>query len=410
VRQLVCMLGRTVARTRSLTKIVLLATVVIVVVVIGRDASVVTGSAQAAPPTATLSVPASSGPKAPHISPSARGVITALAGDRWTISTTEGTTITVALSGQTMFGTPKTPTVRAQFSLGTPIAVTGPLSGNTVRAERIIIPITGSTPAPSVTAPAPTPPPAAPAAVTGCPVSAELSQALAYATSRGEQTAIAVYDTATGTYTTAGNADAEFSSASVVKVFIATDLLLTDQMTGDTASTAYQMITASDDDDSDNLYGLVGGDSVITTIANHYGITNLGSPPADTGQWGETKITADGLVHLYAKLKADPQVWPWLSHAMSNTTQVGTDGTNQYFGIPAAAQDWAVKQGWMTGLGPGSTYDSTGYVDSDRYAIAILTYGSVSQYGRYMSNTITQMAKDIMPGGLLGGASRPCPA
>jgi hypothetical protein len=176
-------------------------------------------------------------------------------------------------------------------------------------------------------------------------------------------------------------------------------------------STASQMIISSDDDAADALYGLVGGDGVITTIAAHYGITNLGSPPADAGQWGETKVTADGLVHLYAALKADPTVWPWLSQTMKSTTQVGADGTDQYFGLPSASQDWSVKQGWMTGLGPGSTYLSTGFVQDNRYAVAILTYGSTSQYGAQMSDTITQMAKDVMPAGQIGapsGASAAC--
>jgi hypothetical protein len=229
-----------------------------------------------------------------------------------------------------------------------------------VRGEGTAVTASAAQPAPiaetAAIAPVGTTPAAATAspAVKQCVLNTALNQALAYAAGRGEQAAIAVYDTETGTYTAAGNTDELYSSASVVKVFIATDLLLTGQMTGDTASVAYKMVTASDDDAADSLYGLVGGDSVITTIANHYGITNLGSPPADTGQWGETTITADGLVHLYAKLKADPEVWPWLSVAMSNTTQVGTDGTDQYFGIPSATQDWAVKQGWMTGLGPGS--------------------------------------------------------
>jgi len=64
----------------------------------------------------------------------------------------------------------------------------------------------------------------------------------------------------------------------------------------------------------------------------------------------------------------------------------------------------------MTGLGPGSTYDSTGYVDGNRYAVVILTYGSVAQYGQYMSNTITQMAKDTMPSGVIGAPTADCPA
>ncbi len=32
---------------------------------------------------------------------------------------------------------------------------------------------------------------------------------------------------------------------------------------------------------------------------------------------------------------------------MANTTRDGTDGTDQFFGIPSASQDWAVKRGWI---------------------------------------------------------------
>ena len=43
--------------------------------------------------------------------------------------------------------------------------------------------------------------------------------------------------------------------------------------------------------------------------------------------------------------KADPTVWPWLSKAMANTTHDGTDGTDQFFGIPSASQDWGGQAG-----------------------------------------------------------------
>jgi len=383
----------------------------LVVFVGGREVAVLThanAQASAAPPTEAPAAPAG---VLTHTSPSTRGAITAIDGDHWTVVTTNRSTVTVVLDGRTLFGTVTKPGARKDFAVGTRVAVAGTRSGDTVHADRITMAAgtTGSTtPATPTPSPTPTAAPSAPVVATSCPVGPELSQALAYASSRDERASLAVYDTATGTYTAAGDADAQYSSASVVKVFIATDLLLTDQMNGDTASTANQMITASDDDATDNLYGLVGGDSVITTVAEHYGITNLGSPPADTGQWGETKITADGLVHLYAKLKADPTVWPWLSKAMANTTRDGTDGTDQFFGIPSASQDWAVKQGWMTGLGPGSAYNTTGYVDDTRYAVVILSYGSVSQYGQCMASTITQMAQDVLPGGVPGGTATPC--
>jgi hypothetical protein len=89
---------------------------------------------------------------------------------------------------------------------------------------------------------------------------------------------------------------------------------------------------------------------------------------------------------------------------MAAATRTAADGTDQYFGIPSASDDWAVKQGWMTGLGPGSTYNSTGYVDGGRYVVVLLTYGSAAQYGSAMAGTITQMARIVLPGGVPGGS------
>lgn len=412
MRRLLVMLKlpSTYARFMAVAALTTAAAAVAVAVVFTHANSSATATASA-PSVSGSATPALSPGKSQHASPNARGQLTALDGDRWTLSATGGATNTVVVTAQTMFGTPKAALDRARFNVGTQVAVTGPRSGDTVTAERIIIVPTyaGAPTAPvrTTTAPVPAPPPPA---VISCAINTEVSQALAYATSRGERASVAVDDTTTGAYTAAGDADGQYSSASVVKVLMATDLLFTGQMSGATAATAYQMIVTSDDDAADALYGLVGGDSVITTVAAHYSIPNLGSPPAATGQWGETQITADGLVHLYAKLKADPQVWPWLSNAMSNTAQRGSDGTDQFFGIPTAATDWAVKQGWMTGLGPGSTYNSTGYVEGNRYAVVILTYGSDAQYGQYMSDTITQMAKDTMPSGVIGAPTAGCPS
>ena len=420
VRRLLVMLKHpsTYARVVAVVALVTAGSAVAVVLTHGNSTAAATASATT-PSASSPGTPTLPPGKTQHASPNARGQLTALDGDRWTLSATGGATNTVVVNAQTLFGTPKAALDRARFNVGTQVAVTGPRSGDTVTAERIIIVPTyagaptapvRTTTTPTATAPAPAPGPAAPPAVISCAINTEVSQALAYATSRGERASVAVDDTATGAYTAAGDADGQYSSASVVKVLMATDLLFTGQMNGATATTAYQMIVASDDDAADALYGLVGGDTVLTSIAAHYSILNLGSPPAATGQWGETQITADGLVHLYAKLKADPQVWPWLSNAMSSTNRRGSDGTDQFFGIPTAAADWAVKQGWMTGLGPGSTYNSTGYVDGNRYAVVILTYGSDAQYGQYMSDTITQMARDTMPGGVIGAPTASCPS
>ena len=247
-----------------------------------------------------------------------------------------------------------------------------------------------------------------PAPVTNtCAVTAGLAAAVAVAVGRGEQAGVAVLDTMTGAYVSAGSADTAFDTASVVKVLIATQLLLRGQMT---AVTAQQMMVLSDDDAADALYGLAGGDDMVTDVAAHYGITLLGSAPADTGQWGESTVTADGLAHLYAALKADPVVWPWLSQAMSAAQQTAADGTNQFFGIPAATTGWAIKQGWMVGLGPGATYNTTGYVDGGRYVVVILTHGPVADYDSVLPATLSAMARDVIPAGGVGAATATCPA
>lgn len=48
--------------------------------------------------------------------------------------------------------------------------------------------------------------------------------------------------------------------------------------------------------------------------------------------------------------------------------------------------------------------------DQGRCAVVVLIYGSVAQYGQYMSATITQMAEDVLPGGVLVAPTTGCPA
>jgi hypothetical protein len=234
-------------------------------------------------------------------------------------------------------------------------------------------------------------------------VTSAAQSAAAAATVQGYRTGIAVLDLQTGQYTGASEDTTPFASESVAKVLIATELLATGQMTGDTATTAYQMITQSDDDDADTLYGLAGGDDVINLVAARYHIDDLGTPPNQPGYWGNTEITAKGLVYLYAAIAKDPVVGPWLLDAMSHTTEYGADGTYQFFGIPSATSGAAVKQGWGDDGddSPNAVFDSTGYVDQDQFAVAILTDGSPDTYGSAISDAVTAEAQTLMPGGMI---------
>ena len=232
-------------------------------------------------------------------------------------------------------------------------------------------------------------------------ITTDAQSAAQIASAAGYRTGIAVLDLQTGVYDGAGQDTAAFASESVAKIFIATELLLTGQMTGTTETTAFQMITQSDDNDADALYGLAGGDDVVNLVAAHYDLPSLGTAPSQPGWWGNTEINAKAMVYLYAAIARDPVVGPWLMNAMANATEYGADGTYQFFGLPSATTGAAIKQGWGDDGddSPDAVFNTTGFVNGDTYAVAILTDGSPSTYGTQISNMLTSEAKALMPGG-----------
>ena len=232
-------------------------------------------------------------------------------------------------------------------------------------------------------------------------VVSDVQAAAQVATDQGYRPGVGVLDLRNGDYLSGGEDTAPFASESVAKVLIATQLLATGQMTGATEATAYEMITQSDDDAASALYGLAGGDDVINLVAARYQIPFLGTPPDDSGWWGNTEITAKGMVYLYAAIARDPTVGPWLMNAMAHAAEYGADGTYQFFGIPSATTGAAIKQGWGDDGddSPNAVFNSTGYVDNDEYAVAILTDGSPWTYGAAISSVVTQQAQALLPDG-----------
>ena len=229
-------------------------------------------------------------------------------------------------------------------------------------------------------------------------VAGNAANAVGYANAHGYRSSIGVLDTQTGTFAGAGDYNSSYASESVMKVFIATRLLMTGQMSGWNATTAYKMITQSDDASADALYGRTGGDSVITWVKQALNIPNLGSPPLRPGWWGGTQITAAGMATFYNKVRHLPSVWNWLGNAMHHATTYGSDGTYQFFGIPSATTGAAIKQGWGGDDAAGQpAFNSTGLVNGDRYAVVILTQGG--GYGSPIAGMVTSEARLLMPGG-----------
>jgi hypothetical protein len=225
-----------------------------------------------------------------------------------------------------------------------------------------------------------------------------MRQAAGYASARGYYAGIAVVDTATGAIVTSGHADRSFISASVVKVLIATRLLLAGRMHDTTESLAYRMITVSDNDATDTLYPQAGGDALEPWIAQHYHVADLGSPPSSSGAWGLTRLIPRGLALLYAKIKRDARVAPWLLNAMHHVRRTSYVGEYEWWGLPSATTHAAVKQGWNLAAGHANV-NTTGYVNSDRYAVVICTRGATSTYLGPISRMITQVARLLLPDG-----------
>lgn len=249
------------------------------------------------------------------------------------------------------------------------------------------LPPAGPPPAP----PAPDRPPAA-------SVAEAVANAYAVGSRRASRVAVAVLDRQTWTFYGAGATDSWFASASVVKVFIAARLLVEGRAEDPAVRDRMRrMITCSDDNAANVLYYAAGGEGLAGWISTRYGIS-VGATP-QPGWWGLTRISARAMVSFYAQIAGEPQVGPWLMGAMASASTYGCDGYYQHFGIPSAATSWRVKQGWMCCLDGLTRMHSTGFVDSDRYTVALMIEGSTSLYSGGGGQALTAMAKALLPKG-----------
>jgi hypothetical protein len=227
----------------------------------------------------------------------------------------------------------------------------------------------------------------------------------------GMATGIGVVDTTTGALYARGESTRMFASASVVKTLIATRLILRGKLHGHNESLAHIMITGSDNDAAQKLYPKVGGDRLVPLLEKHYQLRGLGAPATTPGVWGSTQLTAAGMAEFYAAIRHDHRVWPWLSRAMHAYHATSTEGEPNTFGVAAAAPKSAVKNGWVLDHEPDkpvrTQIDSTGFVDHDRYAVAIFSRGATSMYYRAGERVVSDEAKLVVPHGHVTPLPRP---
>ncbi|MCZ2860965.1 serine hydrolase [Blastococcus sp. VKM Ac-2987] len=151
-------------------------------------------------------------------------------------------------------------------------------------------------------------------------------------------------------------ADRPFPTASMVKLFMAEDILGRARdgsitLTPDDRQLLQEMIRRSDDPAASALWVRFGGGQMVRDVAARYGLAGTGPPPAAIpGQWGQAVTTAQDLARFLARLPvvAHPADAADLLHWMRTATPEAADGFDQQFGLFGTLPGTpAVKQGWM---------------------------------------------------------------
>lgn len=230
----------------------------------------------------------------------------------------------------------------------------------------------------------------------------------------GADLSVTVLDRNTGQFISNGNSEA-MPIASVVKLFIADDLLLQESQ-GQTELThadrqAFEaMLRSSDDSAAEVFWNRSGGPAIVSRVTARYGLGATSTPY--NGRWFNTLSTTGDLVRYYAELLSGGGGLPRdkaniILSNLAASTPTAPDGTvpggvyPQRFGIPEGlyAERVAVKQGWFCCWNGGNwVHWSTGAIGGDRrYVMAIASMQATDD--ATARKTITQAVKTMFPGG-----------
>lgn len=238
-------------------------------------------------------------------------------------------------------------------------------------------------------------------------------QATDIAADAGADITIAVLDRNTGELVTNGNGRS-IAIASVVKLFIADDLLLQvakgqTKLTPDDRAMLDVMLRASDDSAAEVFWNRSGGSAIIGRVTERYGLAAT-NPPGN-GRWYNTTSTATDLVRYYDMLLAGtgglpPEQASIILANLAASTPTAPDGMvpggvyPQRFGIPEGVpgEPVAVKQGWMCCIGADWMHLSTGVIGPGRRYVMVIGSMQAAQ-ADVARDTITDAVRTIFPTG-----------
>jgi hypothetical protein len=239
---------------------------------------------------------------------------------------------------------------------------------------------------------------------------ARIQQATDEAAASGASLSVAILDRKTHQLVSNGNTQI-VATASVAKLFIADDLLLSESegktiLSPDDRQALDVMLQSSDDGAAERFWDQGGGDAIISQVAGRYGLSST-TPPND-GRWWNTMSSVTDLVHYYDILLDGSGGLPaerakTIVNDLAQSTPAGIDGYPQRFGIPEGlyAETVAVKQGWMCCIGSAWVHLSTGLIGADRRYVMVVQSLQTSDDAT-ARDTITRAVKTIFPNGRIG--------
>ncbi len=206
---------------------------------------------------------------------------------------------------------------------------------------------------------------------------------------------VAVYDRTEERLALSHRPDAEFTSASLVKLLIAFEAL----EGGEPADRVRVMLAQSHDAIAGEFWVAYGGTAIVTRWADRLGLAAT-RPPGSPNRWGDTILTAEDVVRIYRYLldEAPGRIREPVLGALRTTTNFGADGFDQYFGVPYAAgrTRWAAKQGWSC-CRWDRVLHTTGLLGAgDRFITVVLTAGPVGESWTAAAERLTGLVSRIM--------------
>ncbi|MFT7837412.1 hypothetical protein Q5530_14800 [Saccharothrix sp. BKS2] len=169
------------------------------------------------------------------------------------------------------------------------------------------------------------------------------------------------------------DADVPFRSASLSKLLVAVDLLLSGEVPQEDVRRLERALGLSDDEAMNALWTLHDGVGAIRRVVERVGLTATGAP-ADATQWGDVEMSAADVARLYrfvlTELPADDR--DFVVDALSGAGEIAADGFDQAYGLMAPGTDAYAKQGWMWYL-PADLYLHTAGVAGGRYVVVALS-------------------------------------